>query len=102
MLVFYSVYCAPSTDTYLGAAGCALQTKPNPAQSCGIISYRDPKWVKEYRSQGCKVRCASNHQIGAISVYRVAADTRRRARRRLFVLQVPDKKADAVTCERLR
>jgi hypothetical protein len=31
-----------------------------------------------------------------------AADTRRRARRRTFVLQVPDNKADAVPCERLR
>jgi hypothetical protein len=32
-----------------------------------------------------------------------AADARRRARRRpFFVLQVPDNKADAVSCERLR
>ena len=31
-----------------------------------------------------------------------AADARRRARRRPFVLQVPDNKADAVPCERLR
>mgnify|MGYP006896057916 CR=1 FL=1 len=31
-----------------------------------------------------------------------AADARRRARRRTFVLQVPDNKADAVPCERLR
>jgi len=30
-----------------------------------------------------------------------AADARRRARRRTFVLQVPDNKADAVPCERL-
>jgi len=30
-----------------------------------------------------------------------AADARRRARRRPFVLQVPDNKADAVPCERL-
>jgi hypothetical protein len=30
------------------------------------------------------------------------ADARRRARRRTFVLQVPDNKADAVPCERLR
>jgi hypothetical protein len=30
-----------------------------------------------------------------------AADARRRARRRSFVLQVPDNKADAVPCERL-
>jgi hypothetical protein len=30
-----------------------------------------------------------------------AADARRRARRRTFVLQVADNKADAVTCERL-
>jgi hypothetical protein len=30
-----------------------------------------------------------------------AADARRRARRWSFVLQVPDKKADAVPCERL-
>ncbi len=31
-----------------------------------------------------------------------AADARRRARRRTFVLQVPDNKADAVPCERLQ
>ena len=31
-----------------------------------------------------------------------AADARRRVRRRPFVLQVPDNKADAVPCERLR
>ena len=31
-----------------------------------------------------------------------AADARRRARRRTFILQVPDNKADAVPCERLR
>jgi hypothetical protein len=31
-----------------------------------------------------------------------AADARRRARRRTFVLQVPGNKADAVTCERLQ
>jgi hypothetical protein len=31
-----------------------------------------------------------------------AADERRRARRRTFVLQVPDNKADAVPCERLQ
>ncbi|MGB5422399.1 MAG: hypothetical protein WBN03_09575, partial [Desulfobacterales bacterium] len=31
-----------------------------------------------------------------------AADARRRVRRRTFVLQVPDNKADAVPCERLR
>ena len=31
-----------------------------------------------------------------------AADARRRARKRTFVLQVPDNKADAVPCERLR
>jgi hypothetical protein len=31
-----------------------------------------------------------------------AADARRRARRRPFVLQVPDNKADAVPCNRLR
>jgi hypothetical protein len=31
-----------------------------------------------------------------------AADARRRARRRTFVLQVPDNKADAVPCECLR
>jgi len=31
-----------------------------------------------------------------------AADARRRARRRPFVLQVPDNKADAVLCERFR
>ena len=31
-----------------------------------------------------------------------AADARRRARRRTFVLQVPENKADAVPCERLR
>ncbi len=31
-----------------------------------------------------------------------AADARRRARRRTFVLQTPDNKADAVPCERLR
>ena len=31
-----------------------------------------------------------------------AADARRRARRRTFVLQVPDNEADAVPCERLR
>ena len=31
-----------------------------------------------------------------------AADARRRARRRTFVLQVPDNKADAVPCERLK
>jgi hypothetical protein len=30
-----------------------------------------------------------------------AADARRRARRRTIVLQVPDNKADAVSCERL-
>ena len=30
-----------------------------------------------------------------------AADARRRARRRTFVLQVPDNKADAGPCERL-
>jgi len=30
-----------------------------------------------------------------------AADVRRRVRRRTFVLQVPDNKADAVPCERL-
>ena len=30
------------------------------------------------------------------------ADARRRARRRPFVLQVPDNKADAVPCERLQ
>ena len=30
-----------------------------------------------------------------------AADARRRARRRTFVLQVPDNKADAVPCEPL-
>jgi len=30
-----------------------------------------------------------------------AADARRRVRRRTFVLQVPDNKADAVPCERL-
>ena len=31
-----------------------------------------------------------------------AADARRRTRRRTFVLQVPDNKADAVPCERLQ
>ena len=31
-----------------------------------------------------------------------AADARRRARGRTFVLQVPDNKADVVPCERLR
>ena len=31
-----------------------------------------------------------------------AADARRRTRRRTFVLQVPDNKADAVPCDRLR
>ena len=31
-----------------------------------------------------------------------AADARRRARRRTFVLQVPDNEADAVPCERLQ
>jgi len=31
-----------------------------------------------------------------------AADARRRARRRPFVLQVPDNKADAVPCETLQ
>ena len=31
-----------------------------------------------------------------------AADARRRVRRRTFVLQVPDNKADAVPCERLQ
>jgi hypothetical protein len=31
-----------------------------------------------------------------------AADARRRARKRTFVLQVPDNKADAVPCERLQ
>ena len=31
-----------------------------------------------------------------------AADARRRARRRTFVLQMPDNKADAVPCERLQ
>jgi hypothetical protein len=31
-----------------------------------------------------------------------AADARRRARRRTFVLQVPDNKSDAVRCERLQ
>jgi hypothetical protein len=30
-----------------------------------------------------------------------AADARRQARRRTFVLQVPDNKADAVPCERI-
>jgi len=30
-----------------------------------------------------------------------AADERRRVRRRTYVLQVPDNKADAVPCERL-
>jgi len=31
-----------------------------------------------------------------------AADARRRARRRTFVLQVPDNKAEAAPCDRLR
>ena len=31
-----------------------------------------------------------------------AADARRRAHRRTFVLQVPDNKADEVPCERLQ
>jgi hypothetical protein len=53
------------------------------------------------RSQGCKVRCASNHLI--VGVYRVPQmQGVGRADGRTFVFQVPDNKADAVPCERLR
>ena len=50
-------------------------------------------------SLGCKVRCASNQLI--VSVYRVLQMQGVGVRRRTFVLQVPDNKADAVPCERL-
>jgi hypothetical protein len=53
------------------------------------------------RSQVCKLRCASN-QPPHCRRLQGAADARRRARGRTFVLQVPDNKADAVPCERLQ
>jgi hypothetical protein len=44
LLVFWSVYCVTATDTYLDMRHwLCLVDDPNPAQSCGIISYRDPK-----------------------------------------------------------
>ena len=51
------------------------------------------------RSQGFKVRCASNNLI--VSVYRVPQMQGVGCADVLLVLQVPDNKADAVPCERL-
>jgi hypothetical protein len=52
------------------------------------------------RSQGCKVpMCLKEPNCKRLQG---AADAGRRERRRTFVLQVPDNKADAVPCKRLR
>jgi hypothetical protein len=51
------------------------------------------------RSQGWKVRCASNHIIVCVAGCRRCG---RRARRRTFVLQVPANNTDAMPCERIQ